>query len=179
MTTGPLARGFESLRANAEQLEAALRADEASQWTAAANTLASVKRLDDYLSCHDASYYGRRDGDPQGKTVAGLVYVRNLVDHGMAIATALGWQRTQVRVRRNGDWVLANMKVRVNGQWVDAEARTATRVWANFGDLPLPGIPEKNGRDLAYVACVAGKPIMLPVNEALRFFGIATGRSTI
>jgi hypothetical protein len=133
-SSGPITRGEDALygesRVSASVVEALF-------WIAA---------LDDHFQGVAPDYFNRRDSEPGGRTVGGLVYARNLGGHGLHAASAV---RYEVGAIGSGRPLLS-----------------AYFRWAQLADLPKPGRTEKRDRDRMYEERVAGQPLSEPLRVA-------------
>ena len=100
------------------------------------------------LRLGDHSYFPARDSDANGRVLGGIVYARGLTTHLDVLTTTIEGARPITFGRSkfgNGD--------QFGGQGVRL-------VWRAFKELPLPGKPERSGRDLMYQRAVAGNDVM-------------------
>jgi hypothetical protein len=92
-------------------------------------------------------YYLRRDGDPDGMIVAGVIYARGLVAHHLAsVGTLADFDRYYDDYGAYGDWV-----------------------WRAFSDLPLPDSAEKHDRDDKYKRHIQHKRLRKTMRASERF----------
>jgi hypothetical protein len=96
-------------------------------------------------------YYTRRDNDPDGRVVAGVIYARGLVAHQLATAGRLA----------HGVFPSTFPSVFPGG--------LAWR-WRPFSELPPPGKPETHGRDQKYRRYVEHEPVLTTMRATQRFF---------
>lgn len=108
----------------------------------------------------DTSYYVARNADSRGKALAGLIWVRGLVVHHQAEVESLMF--TQETSQYKLALTAAGARVQ------SAEAMVATWVWPTRSALPV-GRTEKQGRDIAYDECVANKPLLQPLEQAVSY----------
>jgi hypothetical protein len=100
------------------------------------------------LEALGVNYYARRDGDPDGEILAGVIYARGLVAHHLASVGILAdLDRYYDDYGAYGDWV-----------------------WRPFSDLPPPNWPEKHGRDDKYKRHVQHKRLRKTMRAGERFF---------
>jgi hypothetical protein len=92
-------------------------------------------------------YYARRDADPDGEIVAGVIYARGLVAHHL------------VRVG-----LVASLE-----RYYDDYGAYGNLIWRPFSELPAPDQPEKHGRDDKYKARVQHKRLSLTMHAVERF----------
>jgi hypothetical protein len=104
-------------------------------------------------------YYLARDAVPDGQVAAGLIYVRGLVAHQLALVGSLVTRSSQLGVPSAQPGVM-QLGVDNTDEWR----------WKPLQDLPGPGKPEKHGRDQLYQAHLAGRPLLEPLQAVERFF---------
>jgi hypothetical protein len=105
------------------------------------------------LKAVGVDYYVRRDSDPDGRIVAGVVYARGLVAH----------QLTLVSMLVVGVFPTFFPSVFPGGE----EWR-----WRRFLDLPPPSKKENHQRDQRYVDYVEDEPLLTILRAAERFLTI-------
>jgi hypothetical protein len=92
-------------------------------------------------------YYARRNADPDGEVVAGVIYARGLVAHQLA---NVGHVATLER-------------------YYDDYGAYGNLIWRPFSELPPPGKPEKKGRDKKYKDHVQHKRLSTTMRAVERF----------
>jgi hypothetical protein len=105
------------------------------------------------------AYYPARDAVPDGQVVAGLIYARGLVAHQLTLVGSLITWSSQLGVPSAQPGVM-QLGVGNTEEWR----------WKPLQELPAPGQPEKHGRDQLYQAHLAGRPLLEPLQAAVRFF---------
>lgn len=170
-------RGLRSLDgALARLTDAETRRDEDAVWTATRDVLAWLYRLEESEQRIDPSYYQHREMEDDGKTLAGLVWVRGLVDHHQAEIRTLVWIEAPVFVKRGGEWRAADVHVRRSGEWATGTVRVRRPVWPPLADLSKQSDrPDKYGRDLHYETFVARQQLSKPLHAARTYL---LGRSS-
>jgi hypothetical protein len=108
----------------------------------------------------DPGYYSGRDADPRGKALAGLIWVRGLAVHHQAELRAA--MITQAKAQTKLAMDATGIRVR------EAVAVAVKRAWPSRSQLPT-GTPERRGRDVAYDAAVADKPLLPPLEKAAEY----------
>jgi hypothetical protein len=99
------------------------------------------------------SYIARRASSTDGQTVAGLIFVRNLVTHELLMPVEL-------RVGGYGSAAWGSVPYGGGTSWR----------WKTRAELGSP--TDKYGRDTQYDVHVAGKELHIPIEAAARFFGL-------
>lgn len=108
-------------------------------------------------------YFDRREQSPEGRTVGGLIYVRNLHNHQLRAAAAIDVSVGPVKV------ITGNRSpAQVPGATPTGFYRESYR-WSSLTDLPDPQIDERHRRDEWYEERVAGRPISHPLEEAIEW----------
>jgi hypothetical protein len=92
-------------------------------------------------------YYAKRDNDPDGEVVAGVIYARGLVAHHL------------VKVG-----LVASLD-----RYYDDYGAYGNLVWRPFSELPPPDKPEKRGRDDKYKRRVQHKRLSVTMRAVERF----------
>jgi len=107
------------------------------------------------------SYLLKRNADPDGAALAGLIYARKLATHSLAtVGELVITSRPQV--------ILGGAGIALSRVILPARQEADFR-WRGFGDLPLPGRPEKGGKDRMYEQHLGGRILLEPINEGTRF----------
>jgi hypothetical protein len=90
-----------------------------------------------------------------GEIFSAMVYARGLLTHGMADVTRLTGSRPfRVGVSRLG-----------GGDAIGGSGISV--IWADFSALPLPGRPERYGRDVLYRTHLEGQPLLIPFGTVI------------
>ena len=111
----------------------------------------------------DRSYFALRSSSREGGVVRGLAYVRNLSAHQLALGPGfVTVGEPLVPFTPTWDEDLGEI-VRIGLQPVEIR-------WRPIAELPAPERPERHRRDDAYSQCVAGRPLLDPLVDALSFF---------
>lgn len=140
--------------------------DEDEAWRVVADSLAWLYRCEEAERLQDHGYYGQRAEDAGGRTLAGLIWYRGLVDHRGHEVRALGWVKAEMYYSPDGK---SSVPVRLHyahdGEWVEpAEIRHGARVWPT-----APPDDDRHGRDAWYLAHVSGRPVLGPLEEAAQY----------
>lgn len=88
-----------------------------------------------------SAYFARRGEDERGRTVAGLVYVRNLHAHGLHVGFDLSGKKPTKEER-------GAAVERVDEAHYVFRPLAAWLRWKPLNELPLPAVPERHGRDV-------------------------------
>jgi hypothetical protein len=128
-----------------------------------------VAALDDFfrIELGDHRWFRLRDGHPDGRCVAGLLYARNLHSHQLS---PLGCLTDDLRPRAPERPTARPANLGPNDQWVVVPPIRILLAWRQLSDLPSPGKPENHGRDGMYAQRVATRPLAEPLQDALSFF---------
>lgn len=162
---------LDALEKRIELLAAALRRrDDDAAWEHVRDALSWLYRSEEAARKAIRDYYSIRSEEVSGQTLAGLIWVRGLVDHHGAEVRAVMWVPSKTFVRVGGEWRPSKPKVWVNGQWVETKTMVAQVGWPLLADLPA-GKPEHHGRDGFYGAHVASKRPVAPLRVARDFLG--------
>ena len=137
--------------------------DEEAIWRETREVLGWLYRLEEGDRATDIGYYQHRQASAEGRTLAGLIWVRGLVDHHAAIIRVLVWKRVTTYQSVNGEWVPTEQFMLRDGEWEPVEIHQATAEWPARGRLPI-GKEERNGRDLLYDEFVAEKADSWPTS---------------
>lgn len=150
--------GSRALEQSLARVEAAADADAVDHLAAAAECLWWLTALDEWhrRRVGDELYWPAREASEAGRTVAGLIYARNLVGHQLARVLGLVWKDSEVHVKHGGEWRRAQTMVKVDGEWQPARPKVAAVRWQPLADLPAPDQPERHGRDEMYRQHVEG-----------------------
>jgi hypothetical protein len=109
----------------------------------------------------NAAYFLTRDADPDGQALAGLMYARGLVTHSL-VTTAQLVDVLQPPAMRS-------LPGERGGRVMHSAGLISSYRWKPLAKLPLPGRPEKNGRDAFYDLHVADRPLVQPLFAAMDF----------
>ncbi len=107
----------------------------------------------------DPVYFAQRNGSMPGRTLAGLIYSRNLFTHQLAASAELVTLPPALRYTHSA----AGTTVITPGPVVPAFT------WMPFSSLPLPDKPESHQRDVYYQQHVDGRPVLEPLDTAVGF----------
>jgi hypothetical protein len=152
-----------ALTRSCDELYRALHGDHREgAWKAVRDALSWLHRTEE-LAKRDPGYFAARGSSDLGLTMAGLIWVRTVVDHHGA--EVLGNTPTPVIVTRYGSRHGGATFQGTGEQRVDL---SQTLVWPPRSSLP-PGRPETHGRDVAYDQHVAGRDLLSPLRDALGF----------
>jgi hypothetical protein len=154
--------GEQALRAALERVRSR-RNDTPHVEIAATEGLWWCAALDDWHARRigESKYYRSRDGHPQGRVVAGLIYARNLSAHQLALVPGfldIGEPLIPFEEIREGEGSISWGRQPVEIRWMP------------FERLPSPDLPERQGRDRMYAEFVGGRPLEEPLRDALAFF---------
>jgi hypothetical protein len=131
---------------------------------AVADALAAVAALHAFYGAPD--YYARMASDSGGRTVGGLVYVRNLLAHGLHAGHVLAHRELPAREVLGQEWEAPAPEVE-QLPMVAFQFR-----WAPFASLPTPdpAFAERHNRDVWYRQHVDGEPLSSPLHVAEDWF---------
>ena len=137
------------------------------------DVLAALYDMEKFEQLAVPTYYAIRDLSPRGQVVGGLIYARGLATHKDASVRLLAWRPIkQDYVGVGGEWrPIKQHYVGVGGEWRPVTgSAVGVAEWPPLATLPRPDGPERHGRDLMYGACVAGRSLLEPLQEARAFF---------
>jgi hypothetical protein len=125
-----------------------------------AEVLTWCKALEDGHKKRIPSYFADRDGDDDGRALAGLMYARNLVQHQLAtVGTLFSWPTRMTRQTSGRGGSVTH----ISGGGTSFE-------WNAFGALPDPDKPSKtHDRDVFYRDRVERRLLATPLEAAERF----------
>ncbi len=147
------------------ELEEAIREwDEAEVWRRTRDVLEWLYRCEEREKTADPDYYTKRDRTAPGQTLAGLIWVRGLVDHHDADVRKIVQQRLSFWMNVNGK--PTRLVARIGDQVM--QARIGEPQWPLRAELPQ-GQPEKRRRDFFYDLHVAGRAIVPPLGIARNY----------
>jgi hypothetical protein len=137
-------------------------ADSRHVLVAVAEVLFWLRLLEDHHSQSADDYYDVRDGSPEGQTLAGLMYARNLTTHSLAaiaeLIAPLLWSPVVQGGGRRGPKIIGPLPL------------PEEFLWRSLADLPPPDRPEgMHRRDLKYKHFVQGRAVLAPLQEAAGF----------
>lgn len=150
--------------------DAVARNDEESTWRETHDVLAWLYNLEEWSRLNDLGYYDHRNASENGRTAAGLIWLRGELQHHQMDVRTLAWKPTRPYVKRSDEWVEATTHVRRDGGWVPDRVSVALLVWPARANLPPPTQVEKRHRDEYYDRLVAGQPLLNPLRTALSYF---------
>lgn len=139
-------------------------------WGAARDVLSWLYNAEENERAADPAYYAGRDATGEGRTLAGLMWVRGLVVHRQAEVRVAIWKPVKIhRADDDGNWQpVALHRSAGDGTWVPAQAYVSAAAWPARSELP-PGRREQHGRDVHYDQHVAGSAFMAPLMAAREY----------
>jgi hypothetical protein len=129
-------------------------------WKAVRDALGWLHRIEE-LAKNDPGYFAQRGSSDAGKTMAGLIWVRTVVDHhgGEVLAIGLTTGATVTKFgSRHGGAIIRSAGGAIGPKTGLAE----TIVWPARTSLP-PGQRERHQRDVLYDHHVAGRELLRPL----------------
>lgn len=122
--------------------------DDFGVWSGLRSVLFWLYSFEEWCRNTDGSYYGHRDASPNGRALAGIIYIRGRAQHSVVDISELDWVEDRLfTLTDNGHWVpTTTYTLGVNG-WQDVRTHTAQLVWPLRTRLPAASRSETRGRD--------------------------------
>jgi hypothetical protein len=131
-------------------------------WKAVRDALGWLHRIEELAKNHPG-YFTARGGSAEGLMMAGLIWMRTVVDHHGA--EVLGSTHTPAFVTRYDS---RDRATSFQGTGEQRVGSSRTLVWPPRASLPS-GQRERHAHDVAYDQHVAGRDLLSPLRDALGF----------
>lgn len=166
----PVLRAYSSLDASLDALQVADDLnDEDRMWAALRHALDALHKCEvrDRAS-HQQAYFRRRDASVEGRTAAGLIWVRGLIEHHDAEMRTHLFKPFAIAGEDRALQPLVHLPA-MPGE--TAMVFVDDVLWPERHHLPTPGRRYKpHQRDTYYDLLVAGRPLIDPLRAARSYF---------